>query len=106
MRALKLIGLACTALCTTASFAEEIDGEAVFNRHCVHCHADSKEAPGTLQLAIRLGADRAVLTERTDLVGPYIEAVVRNGLNAMPPFAPTDLHSRKLEALVEFLTNN
>lgn len=84
--------------------ADEINGSDVFDRHCVHCHADSKEAPGTLQLAIRRGPDKAVLTERDDLVPAYIEVVVRNGLNAMPPFTPADLTEDKLQALIDFLT--
>jgi mono/diheme cytochrome c family protein len=84
--------------------AAQISGQAVFDRYCGHCHADSREAPGTLQLARRLGADGAVLTERDDLVGAYVDAVVRNGLNAMPPFAPSDLDEAKLRALIEFLT--
>ena len=83
--------------------ADDVDGQAVFNEYCVHCHVDSKEAPGTIQLGIRRGESMAVLTERDDLVAVYIETVVRNGLNAMPAFAPSDLDREKLAALVEFL---
>lgn len=80
------------------------DGQAVFDRHCVHCHGADGEAPGTLQLARRLGAERALLTGREDLTPAYIQAVVRNGLKAMPPFPPSDLDDAGLEALGDFLT--
>lgn len=79
-------------------------GQAVFDRHCVHCHGADREAAGTLQLARRLGADRALLTEREELTPAYIQAVVRNGLKAMPPFPPSDLDDAELEALSELLT--
>ena len=105
MKAIRQAGLLAVFVAAPA-VAEDISGEAVYNRHCIHCHADSKEAPGTLQLNKRRGAELAVLTERDDLVDVYIEVVVRNGLNAMPPFAPSDLNKDKLKALVEYLTSN
>ncbi|HEY8519557.1 MAG TPA: cytochrome c [Gammaproteobacteria bacterium] len=81
----------------------EPDGKEVFDRHCIHCHGPGSE-PGTLQLARTRGQERALLTERSDLVPEYIEAVVRNGLKAMPAFVPSDLTDVQLEALVQYLT--
>ena len=92
------------AMASMPAAADQISGEAVFNQYCVYCHADSREAPGTIQLTKRRGAENAVLAERDDLVPAYIEVVVRRGLNAMPPFAPSDLDAEKLQALIEYLT--
>lgn len=102
----RFVGVALVAaIVVTPAMAEEPSGQDVFDRHCSHCHADNDEAPGTLQLARRRGEDKAVLTERDDLVPAYIEVVVRNGLNSMPPFVPSDLDADKLEALIEYLTD-
>lgn len=101
-----VFALVCAGAAAAQAGATEPDGEAVYNRHCIHCHAAGDEMPGTLQLAKRRGEESAVLSERKDLVDAYIVTVVRNGLNAMPPFTPSDLDAAKLEALVEFLTAN
>lgn len=94
----------CAALAVaSAAGAADTDGRTAFERHCVHCHADSREAPGTLMLEQRRGRDSAVLTDRDDLVDAYIRTVVRNGLNAMPSFTPSDLDAATLDALVAFL---
>jgi mono/diheme cytochrome c family protein len=80
------------------------DGQAIFDRHCVHCHGASGEAPGALQLARTRGADKALLAERDDLAAEYIALVVRHGLKAMPAFVPSDLTADELEALTRYLT--
>jgi mono/diheme cytochrome c family protein len=82
----------------------ELTGQEVFERHCVHCHGRSDEAPGTRQLARTRGEALALLAERGDLPAAYIEVIVRNGLRAMPAFVPSDLTDAQLRALTDFLT--
>jgi mono/diheme cytochrome c family protein len=104
---MKTCALTVAAALLFASFAAggaEPTGQEVFDRHCVHCHGASDEAPGTQQLGRTRGEALALLTEREDLPAVYIEAIVRNGLRAMPPFVPSDLTDTQLKALTEFLT--
>ena len=86
--------------------AQDEAGRAAYDRHCVHCHGPGAEAVGTMQLARTRGDSFALLTERDDLVAPYIEFVVRNGLRSMPGFVPSDLTEGQLDALVEYLTGD
>lgn len=99
-----LTGLAVVFAAVMTAQAAEPTGTEVFNTYCVHCHGDTNEAAGTLQLARTRGETMAVLTERTDLKPEYIEYVVRHGLRSMPPFAPTELTDAKLKALTNYLT--
>jgi len=86
------------------AFAEQpVDGKAVFDRNCSHCHAPGMEHPGTLQLAVTRGEALAVLEERSDLTPEYISYIVRHGLRAMPPFVPADISDSQLEALTRYL---
>ena len=80
----------------------EMTGKEVFDHYCTYCHGAS-DGPGTMQLKRTRGADKALLTERTDLAPDYVEYVVRHGLKSMPPFVPSDLTEAKLKALVAFL---
>jgi 4-cresol dehydrogenase (hydroxylating) cytochrome subunit len=82
--------------------AAEMTGKEVFDHYCTYCHG-SADGPGTMQLGRTRGKDKAFLTERKDLPREYIESVVRHGLRAMPPFAPSDLTDAKLKALAAFL---
>jgi mono/diheme cytochrome c family protein len=86
--------------------AQEDVGKATFDRHCAHCHGPGDEAVGTVHLARTRGDSFALLTERDDLVAPYIEFVVRNGLRSMPSFLPSDLTEAQLDALTKYLTGD
>jgi mono/diheme cytochrome c family protein len=92
-----LAGLAMPAVGT------EMTGREVFDHYCTYCHGTA-DGPGTMQLKRTRGAEKALLAQRTDLAPEYIESVVRHGLKAMPPFAPSDLTEVKLKALVAFLS--
>ena len=81
----------------------EMTGKEVFDHYCTYCHG-AADGPGTMQLKRTRGAEKAFLTQRTDLASEYIESVVRHGLKSMPPFVPSDLSEVKLKALVAFLT--
>lgn len=78
-------------------------GKALFEKHCSHCHAPGYEHPGTRQLGLSRGKDKAVLVERHDLSGEYINYVVSNGLMAMPAFLPTDITDAQMQELINYL---
>lgn len=90
-------------LSSLASIAQE--GEAVYEKHCSHCHSPGMNFPGTHQLTKTRGEDNGVLVERDNLVNVYVKTVVRNGLNGMPTFKPTQISESQLDALAQFLSN-
>jgi mono/diheme cytochrome c family protein len=83
----------------------EMTGKEVFEHYCAACHG-SADGPGTMQLARTRGKEQALLVERRNLTAEYIEYVVRHGLKAMPPFAPSDLTDARLQALAAFLAKS
>jgi len=50
------------------------------------------------------GAKPAELEQRTDLTADFVKAIVRNGLNSMPFFRPTELSDDDVSALGAYLT--
>jgi len=89
-------------------------GRELFRERCAACHAPVPEnmigppymppMPGTFALRARYqGAKPAELEERTDLTPEFVKAIVRNGLNSMPPFRPTELSNDDLDALGTYL---
>ena len=69
---------------------------------CVYCHGPN--VWGTFTLGRRLGADHALLEQRTDLVGPYVKTVIRAGVGSMPAFRRTELTDADVDAIVDYLT--
>lgn len=84
--------------------AVQLDGKALFNAQCLACHGAQPWNIGTLALSKRLGKELAVLTDRTDLHPGYVEHVVRQGLNTMPPFRYTEITDNELQAISQYLT--
>lgn len=95
--------------------ARERRGQEVFQQRCAACHAPVPKDmigppymppnPGTQALQARYkGAKPAELEARTDLTAPFVAAIVRNGLNSMPFFRPTELSDDDLAALGAYLT--
>lgn len=80
------------------------DPEAVFLARCQYCHIQL--GPGTITLARRLGKDKALLAERTDLTEDYIKSVARHGLNTMPPLTRVEVSDKELDLIVDYLTRN
>mgnify|MGYP003346448045 FL=1 len=80
------------------------EGQQVFERQCAACHGAGPHHAGTAKLQVVRGPDRAVLAERTDLIGDYIRIVVRRGLIEMPPWRKTELSDEDLDHLVAYLT--
>ena len=81
------------------------DGEAIYQANCSHCHDPGMNNPGTQQLTKTRGEENGVLIDRDNLVDVYVKTIVRNGLNGMPTFKPTQITDSELDALAEFLAN-
>lgn len=79
-------------------------GEAVFLARCQYCH--EQMGMGTLTLAKRLGPQKALLANRTDMAPAYIHYVVRHGFGSMPAINRADVPDGELDLIVKFLTRN
>lgn len=80
-------------------------GEQVYARWCVHCHAAGRGNPGTESLQAKYrGSVPAVLLERTDLTREAIAQFVRQGILSMPPFRKTEITDAELDALATYMT--
>jgi mono/diheme cytochrome c family protein len=77
-------------------------GRTLYHGTCVHCHGQN--VWGTFTLGRRLGADHALLEQRTDLVGPYVKTVIRAGVGSMPAYRRTELTDADVDAIVDYLT--
>lgn len=110
MRYLLLIATVSSILGTSVGAAADgaapSPGKQLFDRHCAECHAPGFGHPGTQQLGWIRGPRRAILEERTDLVAPYVIAIVRNGLMEMPPFRPTEISDLELKQLADYVTRS
>jgi len=91
-------------------------GQELFRAHCLACHgeippefdpAGMPPMPGTQALKLRYQGEKPELLEqRNDLTPEMIAAFVRNGINSMPPFRPTELSDEELAALGAYLARN
>lgn len=97
-----ILGL-LSVLVSSAAYAQ--DGEAIYKANCSHCHDPGMDNPGTQQLTKTRGEENGVLLDRENLVDAYVKTIVRNGLNGMPTFKPTQITEGELDALAEFLAN-
>ena len=86
-----------------AATATPNPGKVLFDRWCAECHAPGHGHPGTQQLGWTRGAKLAVLEQRRDLSPELVRYVVRNGLNAMPPYRPTEISDAELGQLAAYL---
>ena len=76
-------------------------GRSLFLERCGKCHLDG--GTGTFMLGRRLGKDKALLEDRTDLNLAYVRRVVRHGVNSMPWFTPVELPDAELTAIAAYL---
>ena len=98
---LAALGAGSAALGQASAPAGESDA-AVYARECALCHGPM--GTGTLMLARRFEGDQAQLANRTNLTGPYIEYVVRNGLGSMPAITRVEVTDAQLAQIVRHLT--
>ena len=95
--------IAACAMALASTHAAALDGQQVFESTCVYCHGPNGN--GTKMLAKRLGEDKSLLVQRTDLQPAYIKAVVRNGIGSMPWYRYSELPDAQLEAVIDYLTH-
>lgn len=79
-------------------------GKALFDRWCAECHAPGHGHPGTQQLERIRGAKLAVLEQRRDLTPDVVRAFVRNGMNAMPAYRPSEITDADLSLIGSYLS--
>lgn len=83
--------------------AQKIDGgKRLFHARCGYCHLAG--GTGTIMLGRRLGKDRSLLEERTDLSADYIKKITRVGINSMPPHNRIELPDSELDLIATYLT--
>jgi mono/diheme cytochrome c family protein len=58
-----------------------------------------------MALAARLGKEKSVLLERTDIADAYVKTVVRYGFRMMPPFKTTEISDADLDALAAYVAS-
>lgn len=81
-------------------------GKVLFDRWCAECHAPGHGHPGTQQLERVRGATLAVLEQRRDLTPAVVRVFVRNGMNAMPAYRPSEISDAELEQIGAYLARN
>ena len=79
-------------------------GRALFDARCGICHAAG--GTGSFMLGRRLGAERALLAQRTDVAAALVEVVVRRGINSMPVFTRVELTDAELALVSAYLTRS
>ena len=77
------------------------EGEKLFRACCGYYHLEG--GTGTYMLGRRLGKDRALLAERTDLTPDYVKKIVRVGLNSMPPHTRIEVPDAELDLIAAFI---
>jgi mono/diheme cytochrome c family protein len=89
---------------TADTSAQQIErGQKLFGARCGICHA-APHNTGSLMLARRLGKDRSLLADRTDLKADYIRKVSRVGIGSMPPLTRIEVPDSELDLIVTYLT--
>jgi cytochrome c5 len=75
--------------------------QALFVQKCSMCHREM--GMGTVILARRQPADRAILERREDLTPEYIRIAVRSGLGNMPRIPRGEVSDEQLDAIIRHL---
>ena len=83
--------------------ASQLDqGKKLFHAKCGYCHLQGDT--GTIMLGFRLGKDKALLEERTDLSADYIRHVARAGIGSMPRLTRIEVPDSELNSIAAYLT--
>lgn len=77
-------------------------GKTLFHAKCGYCHLAG--GTGTIMLGFRLGKDKALLENRTDLTADYIKHVARSGIGSMPRQTRIELPDSELDSIAAYLT--
>ena len=78
------------------------EGNKLFYARCGYCHLAG--GTGTIMLGRRLGKDRALLGQRTDLTASYVIKITRVGLNSMPPHTRIEVPDSELDLIAAYIT--
>jgi mono/diheme cytochrome c family protein len=78
------------------------EGNKLFHARCGYCHL--AQGTGTIMLGRRLGKDRALLDQRTDLTADYVKKITRVGINGMPPHTRVEVPDSELDLIATYLT--
>ena len=81
---------------------EKTGGQGIFKEKCGMCHGDAM-GMGTGILARRMAPEAALLENREDLQGPFIENAVRSGFGVMFPMSRGEVSDRQLQAIIDYL---
>ena len=82
--------------------AQKLDeGKKLFHARCGYCHLAG--GTGTIMLGRRLGKDRALLEERTDLTVEYVKKITRVGINGMPPHTRIEVPDSELDLIAAYI---
>jgi len=84
--------------------AAPMTGEALFKAKCGYCHLAG--GTGTMMLERRLGKDKALLGERSDLPADYVKAVARGGINSMPTITRVEVNDEELDLIAAFIASD
>ena len=77
-------------------------GKTFFHAKCGYCHLAG--GTGTMMLGFRLGKDKALLENRTDLTATYIQKVARSGIGSMPRLTRIEVPDSELKLIAAYLT--
>jgi mono/diheme cytochrome c family protein len=80
---------------------QQPEGLHAFHARCGFCHLE--RGTGTIMLGWRLGADKALLENRTDLDATYVRAIVRAGLRSMPALTRVEVTDGELDTIARYL---
>jgi mono/diheme cytochrome c family protein len=89
-------------ICQAAPGDPGAQGKAAFTHRCAMCHREGQT--GTFILSRRLGKEKSLLEQRTDLQPAYIRQVVRQGLVNMPRLSRVEMPDADLDAVIAYLT--
>jgi mono/diheme cytochrome c family protein len=77
------------------------EGNKLFHARCGYCHLAG--GTGTIMLGRRLGNDRALLEQRTDLTTAYVKKITRVGINGMPPHTRIEVPDSELDLIAAYI---
>ena len=111
-----VMGFALAGMFSASAFAADAAqvarGKATYENWCATCHAGGpveggRLLPGTSSLLMKYKGQRpGALDERTDLLAPYIQVIVRQGTGGMPFFRKTEVSNKELDDIAAYLTRN
>jgi mono/diheme cytochrome c family protein len=102
-RALAILTLSLLATAPANAAESRVEqGKRLYDKTCALCH-DARGHAATL-IGKRLGKEKAVLTERTDLQPQYIAYAVRHGVGSMPWYRRAELTDVELASVSAYLT--